>query len=487
MSLRGIPIKAAVCAALLAGAGGAWATTTKTIQIDCTKGDSINEALADKSDGLVLEISGTCVEDVVVRRRNVTLRGTSPAADGIQAATPSNPTGAAVLLDDADGIVIENLTLSGGGRDGLTLQESGPTITVRDCRIEDNTFFGVAAFNSTAALEDVVVTGNGTPCSTNPNGGGIGIGSFAGSSLVCTGCTVTGNDGGESGCDIGAQASRASNATFQDSTISGDPAVLATTAARLFARDSTLIGNPFPDGSEYAAWAIQHGELTINGGEVAGSLNVDLKSALVIRRSLTTALPAQQTENNSGNSVTRDSMLDVAQGASLLGDTALDTFSQGFFRGGGTVGNLACNGNSDVVCRGGSVPAGSTCAGCPVPAPPCLPTAGAEYILSGAAGPTAGIFVDDFLRVFVNGVQVADITQGGHCCPPAAPIHFTADTGDSLRVQAQDGNECYSLDALWLRKADGSCATQLTGDISGPNCGAEPPGQIFFDQTSTLP
>lgn len=117
----------------------------------------------------------------------------------------------------------------------------------------------------------------------------------------------------------------------------------------------------------------------------------------------------------------------------------------------------------------------------------CVATTGAEYVISGGPDPDAGIFVDDILRVFVNASLVAEVSQGGRCCPPVAPIRFVANTGDILRVQAQDANDCYSLEALWLQKADGSCLTQLTGDIFGPNCGSEPPEQIFFDQTFTLP
>jgi hypothetical protein len=122
----------------------------------------------------------------------------------------------------------------------------------------------------------------------------------------------------------------------------------------------------------------------------------------------------------------------------------------------------------------------------PTPTPRAA-TTGGGYIISGGADPGAGIYVDDVLRVFVNGVPVAEVEQHGRCCPPVSPIHFAANPGDSLRVQAQDWNDCYSLEALWLHKADGSSRTQLTGDIFGPNCGFEPQGQIFFDKTFTLP
>jgi len=117
----------------------------------------------------------------------------------------------------------------------------------------------------------------------------------------------------------------------------------------------------------------------------------------------------------------------------------------------------------------------------------CIPTKNTEYILTCGPNPTDGIYVDDFLRVYINGFKVADINQMGHCCPPADPIHFIASSGDTLRIQAQDGNSCYSIDALWLQKANGSCLRQLTPEIYGPNCGYEPPEQVFLDQSFVLP
>ena len=118
---------------------------------------------------------------------------------------------------------------------------------------------------------------------------------------------------------------------------------------------------------------------------------------------------------------------------------------------------------------------------------PCIATTESEYIISGSPVPDVGIFVDDFLRVFVNTSLVAEESQGDLSDPPVAPIHFVSNTGVTLRVQAQDANACYSLGSLWLQKSDGSCLTLLTDEIWGKNCGSEIPKQIFFDQTYILP
>jgi hypothetical protein len=117
----------------------------------------------------------------------------------------------------------------------------------------------------------------------------------------------------------------------------------------------------------------------------------------------------------------------------------------------------------------------------------CCPTTETEYVISNSPDQGDMIYVDDILKVYINGSLVASVEQHGRCCPPMSPIHFIANTGDLLRIEAIDANRCYSLEFLWLQKADGSCLTQLTGDIFGPNCDSEPPNQTFFNQTFTLP
>jgi hypothetical protein len=350
MGSRSLVVSVASVGLCLALSGSAGAAAGKTVVVDCAKGQSVNEALANKAEPLVVEIRGTCVEDVAVRRDGVTLRGRSAASDGIRAADPADPAGLALLIDDADRVVVENLTISGGGR-GVSLQEAGPSVVVRNCRIEDNGRFGVAAFHSVIHLEDVVVTGNGGACA---GAGGTGILSFAGTSLTCLRCTVA-------GCDVGVSASTSSSATVTDSTLAGDPAIQASVSGRAFARDSQLTGHPVAAGS------INQGQLTLVGGTFAGSLLADAKSLLLLRRSPGGPGP-EQTANSLANRVSGDSLLDAAPQSILVGLTTLDLFSHALLRGTSLEG-LSCGYGSDALCQGGTTFTSSTCAGCPPPPP----------------------------------------------------------------------------------------------------------------------
>jgi len=80
----------------------------KTVIVDCEKGDSINEALEEKADELVIEIVGTCQEDVVIERNNVTLRGAGSGATVVAASST------AIYLDRVSRVSLENLSAQGG-------------------------------------------------------------------------------------------------------------------------------------------------------------------------------------------------------------------------------------------------------------------------------------------------------------------------------------------------------------------------------------
>jgi hypothetical protein len=53
---------------------------TRTVRVDCSKGGSLNDALASKARVLVVEFTGTCAGAVTINRGDVTLRGADASA-----------------------------------------------------------------------------------------------------------------------------------------------------------------------------------------------------------------------------------------------------------------------------------------------------------------------------------------------------------------------------------------------------------------------
>ncbi len=123
--------------------------TTKTVKVDCTKGKSINTALnANQNvDRLIIEIDGICYENVrIADRRSVILIGDDREKDGIRGVS-TDPTpgagGTTITIGRAAGVTLENLTISGGARHGISVSYSN-AITVENCIVEDNAIIGLS-------------------------------------------------------------------------------------------------------------------------------------------------------------------------------------------------------------------------------------------------------------------------------------------------------------------------------------------------------
>ena len=72
------------------------ATLSRTIRVDCTKGQSIQAAIDKNAGSIIVEIRGICSENVLIDGREVTLRGSDPTVDGIRGVAMTGATLAAV-------------------------------------------------------------------------------------------------------------------------------------------------------------------------------------------------------------------------------------------------------------------------------------------------------------------------------------------------------------------------------------------------------
>src|SRR5207247_2633743 len=161
----------------------------------------------------------------------VTLRGTDPANDGIQAVANATQIDAALWVRGAHQGSVENLKLIGGFAGLLATEVSSPHLRMVNCRLEGNTNYGVALQASLLQVEDSIFTSNGfvnagifqasrfqcTRCTLSDPGGGVGpalrtnIIDFAGSSLLLSDTTL----------NNGAINSFASSMAVNDCTING--------------------------------------------------------------------------------------------------------------------------------------------------------------------------------------------------------------------------------------------------------------------------
>lgn len=183
---RILPMLAAGTLTLTVAATAAAAARVKTVTVDCDRGKSVNQALEDSADELIVQFHGTCHEDVVIRRDRTTLQGLAPLAEIVGSEMPEIPFGGAITVLGASRVKLADFAardgrrgvsvLAGGSarleqvvsrdhvREGLTVQEASQA-TVVECSFLDNGTDGVGVW-SNSELElpfdsTLVASGNG--------------------------------------------------------------------------------------------------------------------------------------------------------------------------------------------------------------------------------------------------------------------------------------------------------------------------------------
>lgn len=208
---------------LVSGVLGSASAQTITYTVDCAKGQTIAGAIArgDDRKPLVVNVRGTCNEFVSIKRDNVTLHG-DPAAS-IHA--PNND--ADLIYIGANGVLLENLTLTGGYH-GVRVDGAFRTI-VSNCVIQDPRMDGVRVFVGDVRVSNSTIQRAGGSGAYLTRGGSLGTSNSRYLDNVNSGIYATGNATvSASNSTIrgngsnGVQLDNASQGSFGGSTISGN-------------------------------------------------------------------------------------------------------------------------------------------------------------------------------------------------------------------------------------------------------------------------
>ena len=192
--------------ALAAFAGFAHAEPIKPLEIDvnCAKGESIGDALerpAIFERRIVVSVKGSCAENLVIERDDVTLRADGPGA-GIDAPDATRP---AILVNGARRARIEGLSIRGGqygvrvtgagaarvtrvtvreaAEDGIRVDQSSNG-EIDDSIVENNAEAGITS-RATVTVRGSTVRNNGFSGVTAHRGGFAFLGGTEGSNICC--------------------------------------------------------------------------------------------------------------------------------------------------------------------------------------------------------------------------------------------------------------------------------------------------------------
>lgn len=255
----------------------------RDMRVDCNRGQSINDALAANSDRVVVEISGTCAEDVLIDRDHVALIGVGaasivgapgvPTADRkagitIRGATNVLLSGLTVTDSDSRGIEVDGssaVTLDGvtatGNRTGL-LAYRHSAVLVRNSSFDGNTGDGIGLWDSSQLTLEGTVS-----CSSNTRAGILGSG--ASSIILSTlGANTTAN-GNNLGfyLQLGAQAQMSSGGPFSTSAANNAVVGVDVTSESHWSGGITIADSDYAVAVETSAsfWAPSGALSLVNG------------------------------------------------------------------------------------------------------------------------------------------------------------------------------------------------------------------------------
>ena len=232
-----------ITASLASAAILAWPTTASAlkdlvIDVNCASGDGIARAL-DRPNVLdrrmVIVVNGTCAENVVIERDDVTLK----AAGSGGGVAPTNGASPAILVRSARRVTLENLAVSGGNygilaTDGafVTVRggsvrsavqhgivvDDGASLLVDQGTIETNGQTGIFADGARARVVNSNIRGNGLSGVAAIRAGSAVLGSQDAAGNVCCGNLI------ESNTFDGVTIADSSMATLFGNTIQGNGA-----------------------------------------------------------------------------------------------------------------------------------------------------------------------------------------------------------------------------------------------------------------------
>jgi hypothetical protein len=333
---------------------------TKWITVDCTKGESINDALGDTAEQLYIEIHGMCTEQVVVNRDNVFLLGTpdDDGPDGITAPILPDPwidvwpqlqhaieigltDNVALLIRDSRYVYVgQDLTFelgpNVGGWGAVRVVDS--LVAFEDCDILNSRGIGMVIEDSTILAGGLDLTGCNIPAEQDMCFGGLMA--VAGSHLLFSGgpephnvSNITYEGGNEVvGLRIGVgdegEVMGSAYADLEDIDVSAPVPLLVENGSTL--ELERAIVTRFPANGGVALRVYAGSEASLENVKLRGAFFVNNKSSLILDG--VSQFDEGEYEKNHFNGITLNSSLSVSN-SGLTGQLSISSGSFAFSGG----------------------------------------------------------------------------------------------------------------------------------------------------------
>ena len=191
-----------------------WAV--RTFNVRCDLGQSLRYVLILRARaGDRVRVHGSCNERIEITQDRLTLEGVDGGAidgAGLEPGAPEfNPL---VVIEGAQGVVLENLTIRNSSAEGL-IARSGAAVTMRNVTATANANLGMLIDNARVEMDNSTVSGNGSGLDAINNSslvftgaidltqnGALGLGSANGTALELRGAQVDASGNGAFGAVI---------------------------------------------------------------------------------------------------------------------------------------------------------------------------------------------------------------------------------------------------------------------------------------------
>jgi len=235
-----------------------------TVSVDCNNGESIQAAVDANPSPIEIQISGICTENVLIRDKDVMLRGTTkPALDGIRSAIRATP--ALTIRGPVIGVV-ENLSFSKSAGSGVAVR--GANVAFTNCLFQNN------GTNGLVVNLGGLVTANGLTFDANA-ARAINV---SDAQFFCTGCDVSGNNA--------LIATRGAIVSLLDSVVTGGNGIFAADGGTFADLDCVTVNSSHPclmDVTGFAVRAADDGAgALIATGDFRGQVLADNSGAALL-------------------------------------------------------------------------------------------------------------------------------------------------------------------------------------------------------------
>ena len=301
------------------------------VVVNCNNGQSIQAAVDASIAPAEILITGICVENVLIRDKDVSLRGTQkPSLDGIRSVDPSMP---ALTVRGSVIAEINDLSFSNSAGRGLQIRD-GARMRIANSLFENNGGAGVIVDSG------AFVIATGLTLTANPANAFVSNAQF-----FCTACDV--NDGGAA-----VVSTRGAVASLLDSVVTGGDGVIGAEIGGYADLDCVSVDTPHPctlNVTGAAAIGTFGGTAVLFGaGDFTGQLVADDRGTVRLDGAI------QRITSSGGQPNVVDSLGQIIVsplfGAqSLLRDTAATHFGRVLLTGDSTLkGSIQCSGAADA-------------------------------------------------------------------------------------------------------------------------------------------